>query len=186
MSELDRPTVKKVRDALAAAGIENRIIELDDTARSAKDAAAVLGCDLGAIVKTLVFAIGNRFVVAMIAGDNECLEVNLPKILRMPGKVRRPQASEVKGITGFSIGGVAPVGMSHRLPAVIDGSLKRFETVYAAAGHPHCVFPLGVGELSRLTGGVVSYTVARSLDGITGYAPALHRSKTFNRPQPDS
>jgi len=74
--------------------------------------------------------------------------------------VRKAEAGEVKFATGFSIGGVAPVGLTRKLPVVIDRSLKRFETVYAAAGHPHAVFPTTVEELKRLTGGIVSYAVA--------------------------
>jgi prolyl-tRNA editing enzyme YbaK/EbsC (Cys-tRNA(Pro) deacylase) len=66
----------------------------------------------------------------------------------MKGKVRRPQASEVKTITGFSIGGVAPIGLNHPLPMVMDASLKRFDKIYAAAGHPNCIFPSSFSALS--------------------------------------
>lgn len=180
MSNLERPTVKRVRQALLAAGLEDRVIELNETARSANDAAKALGCELGAIVKSLVFAIGNRFVMALVAGDHDCIENNLGKVLNMQGKVRRPQASEVKGITGFSIGGVAPLGLTHPLPIVIDGSLKRFDTVYAAAGHPHCVFSADFTELSRATGALVSYGISRPQEGISGYQPAFKRSRTLS------
>jgi len=181
MSNLDRPAVKRVRDALVQAGLDDTVVELADTARTAEDAAAAVGCELGAIVKSLCFSVGNRFVMALIAGDHLCLEENLPTALKLRGNVRRPQASEVKGITGFSIGGVSPVGLSHPLPMVIDVSLKRFETVYAAAGHPHCVFAIGFNDLARITGGVISYTVAQPFEGVVPYVPPLRRSKTFRQ-----
>lgn len=179
MSNLDRPAVKRVRDALTGAGLADTIIELADTARTAEDAAAAVGCELGAIVKSLVFSIGNRFVMALVAGDHSCIEENLAMALKLRGAVRRPQASEVKGITGFTIGGVAPVGMTHPLPVVIDVSLKRFETVYAAAGHPHCVFAISYKDLARVTGGVVSYTIGLPDEGLEPFTPPFKRSKTF-------
>jgi prolyl-tRNA editing enzyme YbaK/EbsC (Cys-tRNA(Pro) deacylase) len=181
MSNLDRPAVKRVRDALVQAGLADTVVELADTARTAEDAAAAVGCELGAIVKSLCFSVGNRFVMALIAGDHRCLEENLPTALKLRGNVRRPQASEVKGITGFTIGGVAPVGLSHPLPMVIDVSLKRFETVYAAAGHPHCVFAVGFNDLARITGGIISYTIAEPNEGVAPYVPPLRRSKTFQQ-----
>lgn len=180
MSNLDRPTVKRVRDALVAAGLADTVVELADSARTAEDAASAVGCELGAIVKSLVFSIDNRFVLALVAGDHSCIEENLPMALKLRGAVRRPQASEVKGITGFTIGGVAPLGMTHPLPAVIDVSLKRFETVYAAAGHPHCVFSIPYKDLARITGGVVSYTIGLPDEGLAPYTPPFRRSKTFS------
>jgi len=179
MSNLDRPAVKRVRDALDEAGLADRVVELSDTARSAEDAAKAVGCVLGAIVKSLVFTVGNRFVMALVAGDNRCLEDSLGRTLRIEGAVRRPQASEVKAITGFTIGGVAPVGLAHPLPVVIDGSLKRFDKIYAAAGHPHCVFETTFDELAGLTGAVVSYGIGAPPEGTPRFAPKLKRSKTF-------
>ena len=74
--------------------------------------------------------------------------------------MRKTDAAEVKAATGFTIGGVAPVGLDLDLPIVIDVSLKRFGTLYAAAGHPHCVFPVTMAELKKMTGGIVSYNIA--------------------------
>lgn len=180
-SPLDNAPVKRVRAVLADTGLGDRVIALDASARTAEDAARACGVELGAIVKSLVFAVGNRMVLALVAGDHRCLEANLGRSLGLDGKVRRPQAAEVKGATGFTIGGVAPVGAAHPLPTVIDASLKRFETVYAAAGHPHCVFPASFAELQRLTGGVVSHGIAAPLgeDAATAAAPRLRRSRTF-------
>jgi prolyl-tRNA editing enzyme YbaK/EbsC (Cys-tRNA(Pro) deacylase) len=156
MSRLENASVRRVRDALVAAGLEDRVIELSETARSAQDAADSIGCDLGAIVKSLVFAIKGRAVMALVAGDRQCDTAALPAILGLEGKCKRADADLVREATGFAIGGVAPVGHATRLPVAIDASLRRFGTVYAAAGHPHCVFPVSVAELVRLTGGTES------------------------------
>lgn len=181
MSNLDRPAVKRVRDALIGKGLDDTVIELEETARTAQDAAAAVGCELGAIVKSLCYSVGSRFVMALVAGDHTLIEDKLPTALKLTGKVRRPQASEVKGITGFTIGGVAPVGLSHPLPLVLDGSLKRFDRIYAAAGHPHCVFGISFNDLARITEGVISYTVAQPNEGVEPYQPAFKRSKTFQQ-----
>ena len=181
MSHLERPTVNRVRDALVVAGREDTIIELADTARSADDAAKSVGCELGAIVKSLVFTIDNRFVMALVAGDHKCIEDNLANVLKINGNVRRPQASEVKAITGFTIGGVAPIGMLRPIPTVIDGSMKRFQQVYAAAGHPHCVFSTSLKDLIQLTGGIISYGIASPNAPEFTYSPSFKRSKTFSK-----
>jgi prolyl-tRNA editing enzyme YbaK/EbsC (Cys-tRNA(Pro) deacylase) len=157
---LNRPAVKRVAGVLAAAGSSSDVIVLSDTARTAQDAASSLGCELGAIVKSLVFAIGGQPVMALVAGDKRCNQKALPEALGMTGKAKRADADLVREITGFSIGGVAPVGHLNAIPLVIDQSLSRFEVVYAAAGHPHCVFATSVAELTTLTGANVSHTLA--------------------------
>ncbi len=180
MSLLERAAVKKVRQALVDAGQEDSVVELAETARSAEDAAASIGCELGAIVKSLVFTIERRFVMVLVAGDHRCIEDNLPAALNMQGAVKRPQASEVKGITGFTIGGVAPIGLSHPLPMVIDRSLKRFETVYAAAGHPHCVYATTAASLSRMTDGIISASIAEPLNPGDAVTVELKKSRSFS------
>lgn len=164
MSLLDNPSVMKVRRALTDGGFDDTVIELEPTARSAADAAKAVDAELGAIVKTLIFVIGSRFVMVLVAGDHRCTEENLPRALNLEGEVRRAAAGEVRGATGFAIGGVPPVGLTPPLPTVMDVSLKRFETLYAAAGHPHCVFPTTVSGLKRLTGCLVSYNIAEPAD----------------------
>jgi prolyl-tRNA editing enzyme YbaK/EbsC (Cys-tRNA(Pro) deacylase) len=158
MSEdlLARPAVMRVAEVLASAGSKSQVQVLSDTARTAEDAAASLGCELGAIVKSLVFAIDGQPVMALIAGDKRCNAKALPAALGLTGKAKRADADIVREVTGFSIGGVAPVGHLNAIPLAIDESLGRFETVYAAAGHPHCVFATSVQELGRLTGVEVS------------------------------
>lgn len=162
---LENGPVRHVRQILLNAGYGDRVIELADTARTAQDAADAIGTELGSIVKSLVFQLGDTLVMALVAGDHQCIADNLPRALNMDGNaVTRPDADAVKSATGFSIGGVAPIGSVTTLPMVIDHSLKRFEIVYAAAGHPHCVFPARINELKRMTGGIISYSIARPLE----------------------
>ncbi|MBT5560713.1 MAG: YbaK/EbsC family protein [Rhodospirillaceae bacterium] len=160
MSNLKKASVKKVRKALGDAGLNDTVIELDKTAKTAEDAAKSTGAELGAIVKSLVFVIGEQPVMALVAGDHMCKPENLPRALNLEGDVTKASADDVKAATGFTIGGCSPVAHKMELPMVIDVSLKRFETLYASAGHSHCVFPTTVGELKRLTGGIVSYNIA--------------------------
>ena len=154
------PAVRRVHAALAEAGSEAQVIALASTARSAEDAAASIGTPLGSIVKSLVFTVGGAPVMALVAGDRRCDTKALAGALGREGKVRRADADAVREATGFAIGGVAPVAHETPMPVAIDASLGRFETVYAAAGHPHCVFATTVGELERLTGGTVTAEIA--------------------------
>lgn len=158
MSEaiLDRPAVRRVRAALEAAGATGRPIALEATARTAEDAARALAVEVGQIVKTLVFRIGERPVLALVAGDRRCRAEALPEVLGLSGPVARADADMVRAATGFAIGGVAPVGLPAPLPCAIDSSLGRFAALWAAAGHPHAVFETRLEELVRLTGGVVA------------------------------
>ena len=154
------PAVRRVQVALADAGSEAQVIALSSTARSAEDAAASIGTPLGSIVKSLVFTVGGAPVMALVAGDRRCDPKALGRALGREGKVRRADADAVREATGFAIGGVAPVAHETALPVAIDASLGRFETVYAAAGHPHCVFATSIAELERLTDGTVTAEIA--------------------------
>ena len=153
---LARETVRRVQAALAAGGSAAQVIALAETARTAADAAASLGVPVGAIVKSLVFAVDGQAVLALVAGDRQCAVEQLPAVLGLAGTPGRADADLVKRATGFSIGGVAPIGHPGKLPTAIDASLGRFATIYAAAGHPHCVFATTLAELAGLTGGYVS------------------------------
>src|SRR5919202_4686649 len=147
VSALDNASVRRVQDALAAAGSDARVVELAATARTAQDAAAALGVEVGAIVKSLVFLVGGRPVMALVAGDRRCDADALPGVLGLEGRVRRADADAVREATGFAIGGVAPVGHPAPLPTAIDANLGRFPTVYAAAAHPFCVFAASPNDL---------------------------------------
>lgn len=157
---LSRPAVRRVVEVLNGMNAASSVIVLAETARTAEDAAASLNCELGAIVKSLVFRIGEQPVMALVAGDKRCNTKALPGALGLAGKVRRADADMVLAATGFSIGGVAPVGFPAPLPLVIDQSLARFEAVYAAAGHPHCIFATTLAELQRLTGARIDGSIA--------------------------
>ena len=156
MSRLAHPAVRRVQEALREKGSRAEIIELETTARTAEDAARSLGVEVGAIVKSLVFTIDGDPVMALVAGDRRCDTKALGPAFGRSGLVLRADADRVREATGFVIGGVAPLAHPAPLPTAIDDSLGRFETVYAAAGHPHCVFPTTMLELSLLTGGAVT------------------------------
>ncbi len=119
-----------------------------------------LDCELGSIVKSLVFNVGPRPVLALVAGDRRCRQNMLGRLLGVEGKIDRADAETVREVTGFSIGGVPPIAHSTVLPMVIDASLWRFSLVHAAAGHPHCVFPETPDALARMTGGIISEEIS--------------------------
>lgn len=146
-------SVQRVQAALAERGAHGRIIVLDGAARTAAEAAAGLGCEVGAIVKSLVFAAEGKPVMALVAGDRQCDVAALGRALGLAALPGRADAGLVRRATGFAIGGVAPLGHVEALPVVIDDSLQRFPLLHAAAGHPHAVFPLSYSELVAWTGG---------------------------------
>ncbi len=162
MSNLQHPSVMRVRAWLAQAGSTAEVIELNEMARSAQDAADSIGTELGSIVKSLVFAVAGKPVMALVAGDRQCDTKALAVVLGDAGKAKRADADLVREATGFAIGGVAPVAHEQNLPIVIDASLGRFTTVYAAAGHPYCVFATSLAELARLTGAEVREDIAKT------------------------
>ncbi|MCW5731687.1 MAG: YbaK/EbsC family protein [Alphaproteobacteria bacterium] len=151
---LERAPVRRVREALAAAGAAGAVRVLAETARTAEDAARALGCETGAIVKSLVFRAGEEAVMALLAGDRRCDAAKLQKALGLAMPPGRADADFVQLWTGYSIGGVAPLGHLRPIPVAIDASLARFPRIFAAAGHPHCIFPTDIAELQRLTGGI--------------------------------
>jgi len=156
MSNLEKKTVKKVSDFLKNVRHPEMVIELSETARTAQDAANALLVPVGAIVKSLLFIINNENkeipVVTLIAGDKKCKIELISKVLDVSGTLRRPNAEEVKKITGYSIGGVSPIGLSKSIKLIIDTSLKRFDKIWSAAGHPHCVFSASFTQLKDITG----------------------------------
>ena len=125
---LERPAVVRVRAALTAAGSAAEVIALADTARTAQDAADSVGVELGAIVKSLVFAVDGRAVMALVAGDRRCDTAALARVLGLDGKVGRADADTVRDATGFTIGGVPPIAQ-HALAR----SLRRGHLSGAAA-----------------------------------------------------
>ena len=153
MSELlNKEPVKRVEESLKKFDPNLKIILLDTTARTAKDAANSLKCELGAIVKSLVFKAEDDFLICLVSGDKRCSLNKLKKFLNKKD-VSMSNADQVKENTGFSIGGVAPTGHLKKLNIIVDKSLSRFKYVYGAAGHPDCVFRITYPELVRLTTG---------------------------------
>lgn len=160
MRLLEEKSVIKVMKALAAAKHGKAIVELSKSARSEAEAAAELGVELGAMVKALVFKIGQQYVAALLASDNECLMDNLPRALNLTGDVKPASEDEARAVTGFRPACIAPAGMKNKLPVVMDRSLKRFGVIYAYAGHRRCVFATTAAELKRISGAIVSYNIA--------------------------
>lgn len=156
---LEREPVQRVQRALRDGGSLAEIVVLERTARTVHNAAEALDVPLGAIVKSLIFEIDRRIVLALIAGDRQCAIEALPNTLDLSGRALRADAEEVRQVTGFSIGGVAPIGHLKSIPTVLDASLRRFDLLYAAAGHPFCVFATDFGELARLTAARLSDAV---------------------------
>lgn len=133
------PTAARLAARLRQRGLEIDVRTLSDSARTAPLAAAALGVEVGQIVKSLLFLRGDEPVVVLCAGDRRV------EAKRM-GLVPAP-AERVRTATGFSIGGVPPLGHDVQLPTTIDESLRRFEVVWAAAGTPHEVFAIETGAL---------------------------------------
>ena len=150
---LNKESVKRVGEYLKNFDNNLKIIVLDTTARTAKDAANSLECELGAIIKSLVFRIENDFLICLVSGDKRCSLNKLKKFLSKKD-ISMANAEEVKENTGFSIGGVAPTGHIKKLKIIVDKSLNRFKHVYGAAGHPDCVFRITYPELIKLTNGL--------------------------------
>ena len=148
----EKETVRRVNDFIKNFDTSLNIIILDQTARTAKDAAVALNCEVGAIVKSLVLRTNNSFILCLVAGDKRCSLNKLKKILKKKD-VSMANAEEVKKNTGYSIGGVAPVAHLVDLDILIDKSLSRFSDIFAAAGHPNCVFKITYNELVEITNG---------------------------------
>ena len=149
---LKNKPVERVQEFISKYDSKFKIIVLDTTARTATDAAKSLKCEVGAIVKSLLFKANGSFLVCLIPGDRRCSLNKLKKILEKKD-VSMANAEEVKINTGFSIGGVAPVAHIVDLNILVDRSLKRFKYVFAAAGHPNCVFKISYDKLTKITNG---------------------------------
>ena len=151
---LDKETIKRVQQFIGQFDPKLKVLLLDTTARTAKDAAESLGCEVGAIVKSLVFRADDTFLICLVAGDKRCSLNKLKKIIRKKD-VCMANADEVKSNTGFSIGGVAPIAHLKKLNILIDQSLGRFQSVFAAAGHPNSIFKIEYNQLVQMTKGEV-------------------------------
>jgi len=154
MSLLAKEAVKRVEKSLKKFNQDLNVIILDNTARTANDAAKSLKCDLGAIVKSLLFKTESSFILCLLAGDKRCSLNKLKKLINKKD-VAMASPDEVKNQTGFTIGGVSPVGHLNTIKILIDNSLERFKDLYAAAGHPNCVFKIDFKNLQKITNGSI-------------------------------
>ena len=151
---LEKEPVKRVQEFINQFDPKLKVLVLDTTARTAKDAAESLGSEVGAIVKSLVFRTDDTFLICLVAGDKRCSLNKLKKIINKKD-VSMANADEVKINTGFSIGGVAPIAHLNKLKILIDHSLGRFQSVFAAAGHPNSIFKIEYNRLVQMTKGEV-------------------------------
>ena len=153
-SILNKEPVKRAEKSIKEFDPNLKIVCLKQTARTAQDAATALGCSVGAIVKSLLFSVGDNFVLCLVSGDKRCSLNKLKKILDEKD-VSMAKPDDVKKITGYTIGGVSPVGHINKVKIYIDTNLERFKTVFAAAGHPNCVFKIEFNQLTKLTSGEI-------------------------------
>lgn len=152
---LDHPSVERVTAALRALGAQGEVVHLPDAARTAAQAAEQLGCSVGAIANSLIFDADGQPLLVMTSGAHRVDTEQLAAILEVD-EISRADADFVRKHTGMPIGGVAPVGHPHPLRTVVDVNLAGYEQVWAAAGHPHTVFPTTYDELLRITGGIAA------------------------------
>ena len=154
MSALNKEAVKRAKEALKKFNSEIKVIELEQTARTANDAANSLNTEVGSIVKSLLFRNEGNFLLCLVSGDKRCSLNKLKKIFNSKD-LSMASPDEVKDQTGYTIGGVSPVGHKNKLEILVDVSLNRFKNLYAAAGHPNCIFKINFDELLNLTNGTV-------------------------------
>ena len=150
---LNKESVQRVVKVLSNFDDSLRVEVLNSSARTAKDAAISLNCEVGAIVKSLLLRTEGNFILCLVAGDKRCSLNKVKKILNMKD-VSMADADQVKSQTGFSIGGVSPIAHLNKNKILIDTSLSRYEYVYAAAGHPNTIFKISYKQLIKLTEGI--------------------------------
>ena len=153
MNLLQKEPVIRAQKSLTEFDSNLVVVELENSARTAKDAANSLNCEVGAIVKSLLLKIDDNFLLCLIAGDKRC-SLNKIKQIKNSKNVRMASAEEVKEQTGYTIGGVSPVGHKNKLEILIDSSLNRFKAIFAAAGHPNCIFEINYDDLKKITSGL--------------------------------
>ena len=154
MTLLNKEPVKRVENILKEFDVTQKVIILDSSARTAFEAASSLGCEVGAIVKSLLFRTENSFILCLVAGDKKASLNKIKKTLNIRD-VSMAAAEDVKTITGYTIGGVSPIGHLKKIDILIDNSLERFTSLFAAAGHPNCVFKIDFKNLQKITNGSI-------------------------------
>ena len=151
---LSKEPVQRVISALSDFDKTLKVKVLNSSAKTAKEAASSLNCEVGAIVKSLFLRTEENFILCLVAGDKRCSLNKVKKLLKKKD-VSMADAEQVKNQTGFSIGGVSPIAHLKKNKVLIDISLSRYEHVYAAAGHPNTIFKINYKQLIKLTEGIV-------------------------------
>jgi prolyl-tRNA editing enzyme YbaK/EbsC (Cys-tRNA(Pro) deacylase) len=154
-----KPAAQRVQDALRDKGLDTQVRHMPQATRSADEAATACGCSVGQIVKSLVFrgAVSGTPYLLLVSGANR---VNQADIAQVIGEaLRRPDANDVRDITGFAIGGIPPLGHSTPLATYMDAALLDYALVWAAAGTPDAVFPIAPQRLAAAAGAsIISVT----------------------------
>ena len=153
MSQSEHPSVTKFRKASQELGIKGEVIQTKETARTADEAAATLGVQVGQIVKSLVFEADGETVLVLTSGENK-VDTDKVALALNVSKVGKADADKTREVTGYAIGGVPPLGHTTKMKILIDETFKKFDEIWAAAGHPHFVFPTTYEELIRLSGAI--------------------------------
>ena len=154
MTLLLKEPVKRVEKLLKEFNQNQRVILLDSSARTALEAASSLGCEVGAIVKSLLFKTEKNYILCLVAGDKKASLNKIKNTLNIKD-ASMASADDVKNVTGFTIGGVSPIGHLNETNILIDNSLERFNYLFAAAGHPNCVFKISFKDLNKITKGSI-------------------------------
>ena len=147
---LNNEPVKRAQEALKKFDNSLNVQVLEKTARTAQDASLALGCEVGAIVKSLLFRAENSFILCLVSGDKKC-SLNKLKKITQKNDLCMASPEQVKTQTGYTIGGVSPVGLLNDIEIFMDNSLERFNKLYAAAGHPNCIFEINFKKLNEIT-----------------------------------
>ena len=147
---LNNEPVRRAQEALKRFDNSLNVQVLEKTARTAQDASLALSCEVGAIVKSLLFRAENSFILCLVSGDKKC-SLNKLKKITQKNDLCMASPEQVKTQTGYTIGGVSPVGLLNDIEIFMDNSLKRFDKLYAAAGHPNCIFQIDFEKLNKIT-----------------------------------
>ncbi len=147
--------IERFLEAARVAGIEPDVRRFPEGTKTAHDAARAIGCEVGQIVKSLVFMADDRPVMAFTSGANRVDGSKLAAVVEA-NDVRRATPEEARSATGFAVGGTPPFGHPERLTCVVDPDLLSWEEIWAAAGTPDSVFRLTPAELLRVTGAVAA------------------------------
>ena len=154
MSLLDKEPVKRVEKLLKEFNQSLEVIILENSAKTAQEAATALSCNIGAIVKSLLFKGEEEYFLCLVSGDKRC-SLNKLKKIKNQKNISMASPGDVKTQTGYTIGGVSPVGHLNKVEIFIDKSLKRFNDLFAAAGHPKCVFKIDFENIQKITNGKI-------------------------------